>query len=259
MLRVLTYNVHSCIGTDGLMSIERIATVIAAETPDVVLLQEIDVGRLRTGRHDQAHRIAEALHMTRQFHAALTFAEESYGDAILSRLPMTLVKAGPLLGPRRLTGERRGALWVRVEVEGRSVDVLNCHLGVLPHQQAAQVADLSGPDWSGSPALSASAILGGDFNAPPGTPTYRRLAAAWTNAFRGEPGDRRGATFPSRRPFLRLDHLWHRPGLRVTGSRVVRTALTRLASDHLPLLAEFAFADPDADGTAAPAAPFRGS
>lgn len=259
MLRVLTYNVHSCIGTDGLLSIERIASVIAAEAPDVVLLQEIDVGRLRTGRHDQAHRIAEALDMTRHFHAALTFAEESYGDAILSRLPMTLVKAGPLVGPRHFTGERRGALWVRVETEGRHIDVLNCHLGLLPHQQAAQTADLSGPDWSASPLLSTAAVLGGDFNAPPGTPTYRRLAANWTNAFRGEPGDRRGATFPSRRPFLRIDHLWHRMGLRVTGCRVVRTPLARLASDHLPLVAEFAFADHDGDGTLAPAAPFRGS
>ena len=48
-LRVMTYNVHSCVGMDGKLDAERIARVIARARPDVVALQELDVGRARTG------------------------------------------------------------------------------------------------------------------------------------------------------------------------------------------------------------------
>ena len=59
-----TYNVHRCLGTDRRLDVGRIAEVIAAEEPDIVALQEVDVGRARTGGVDQAHRIAERLGMT---------------------------------------------------------------------------------------------------------------------------------------------------------------------------------------------------
>ena len=65
-LRVMTYNVHSCIGMDGRLSTSRIARIIAQCRPDVVALQELDVGRGRTGGIDQAHAIAQELEM--EFH-----------------------------------------------------------------------------------------------------------------------------------------------------------------------------------------------
>jgi len=48
-LRIMTYNVHRCVGVDGRADPRRIAEVIAAYQPDIVALQELDVGRLRTG------------------------------------------------------------------------------------------------------------------------------------------------------------------------------------------------------------------
>ncbi|SHG28348.1 Metal-dependent hydrolase, endonuclease/exonuclease/phosphatase family [Kaistia soli DSM 19436] len=242
VVRILSYNVHSCIGTDGQLAPERIAAVIAESAPDIVLLQEVDVGRLRTGGLDQAHQIAEALAMQRHFHPALSLAEEHYGDAVLTRLPMTLVKAGALTGPRRLAGEPRGALRVSVEVEGHALTVVNTHLGLLPHEQAPQIRDLLGPFWAGDPALVGPVVLGGDFNAFPGTPSFRRIAQGWTNAYRRKPAGGRGATFPSLRPWLRLDHLWFRGPLRVSDAFVVASPLARRASDHLPLVADFEFA-----------------
>jgi endonuclease/exonuclease/phosphatase family metal-dependent hydrolase len=44
-LRLMTYNVHRCVGTDRALDVERVAEVIAAENPDVVALQELDVLR----------------------------------------------------------------------------------------------------------------------------------------------------------------------------------------------------------------------
>jgi endonuclease/exonuclease/phosphatase family metal-dependent hydrolase len=63
MARIMTYNVHSCRGTDGKLDVGRIAAVIAQSRPDIVALQEVDVRRTRTGSVDQAHAIAERLGM----------------------------------------------------------------------------------------------------------------------------------------------------------------------------------------------------
>ena len=113
MPRIMTYNVHSCVGVDRRLDVERVAAVIAAARPDIVCLQELDVGRARTGGVDQAHAIAARLNMTVHFNAALKVAEERYGDAILTHLPMRLVKTGPLPTLPRVRGlESRGALLV---------------------------------------------------------------------------------------------------------------------------------------------------
>ena len=89
-LRVMTYNVHRCVGVDKRLDLERVAEVIAAARPDVVALQELDVGRRRTKGVDQAHGLAELLGMRSHFNAALHVEEERYGDAILTALPERL-------------------------------------------------------------------------------------------------------------------------------------------------------------------------
>ena len=70
-LRLMTYNVHRCVGTDRKLDVERVAEVIAAENADVVALQELDVRRARTKGVDQAHRLAELLKMRSHFHPAM--------------------------------------------------------------------------------------------------------------------------------------------------------------------------------------------
>src|ERR1700761_7687039 len=109
MVRLLTYNVHRCVGTDRRLDVGRIAEVIAAQAPDIVALQEVDVGRARTGGVGQAHRIATRLGTACRFTAALTVEGEQYGDAVLTALPERLIKSGPLPGHPRLPGlEPRG-------------------------------------------------------------------------------------------------------------------------------------------------------
>jgi endonuclease/exonuclease/phosphatase family metal-dependent hydrolase len=98
LLRILTYNVHRCLGIDGKLLPARIAEVIASCEPDIVALQELDVGRVRTGGVDQAHAIAHELGMTFHFQPALRVMEERYGDAILTARPSRLVRAGALPG-----------------------------------------------------------------------------------------------------------------------------------------------------------------
>src|SRR5687768_3790622 len=85
--RILSYNVHSCLGMDGGLSPQRIAEVIAPCQPDIVCLQELDVGRVRTHGVDQAHAIARELGMHVLFHAAMRVMEEEYGNAVLTIRP----------------------------------------------------------------------------------------------------------------------------------------------------------------------------
>src|SRR5665213_3368346 len=246
MTRILTYNVHRCVGTDRRLDVGRVAAVIAAEAPDIVVLQEVDVGRARTGRVDQAHRLAQRLGMASRFHAALKVEEEQYGDAILTALPERLIKAAPLPGyapiPRL---EPRGALMVAVEVaDGREVQVINTHLGLVPREQQIQAAALAGAGWLGHPSRLDPLILLGDLNATSRTVAYRTLAGALSDAHAARGARRRRvATFPSVMPVLRIDHVFVSGGIRVLRLAAAATPLARLASDHLPLAMDFELED----------------
>jgi endonuclease/exonuclease/phosphatase family metal-dependent hydrolase len=245
MPRILTYNVHRCVGADRRLDVGRVAEVIARLEPDIVALQELDVGRLRTNGVDQAHEIARRLDMTFHFHAALKVEEELYGDAILTTLPERKVKAGPLPGYRRIpTLEPRGALWVEVEVEGRPLQVLNTHLGLVPREQQIQAACLAGPAWLGHPACASPVILLGDFNATASSVVYRTLTARLAAARRLVASGAPSATFPSALPVLRIDHLFVGPGVMVRDVFAPFDKLTRAASDHLPLVMDFDLAPP---------------
>ncbi len=240
-LRLMTYNVHRCVGTDRKLDVERVAEVIAAEKPDVVALQELDVRRARTKGVDQAHRLAELLKMSSHFHPAMTVEEELYGDAILTCLPEKLVKAGGLPLYNRIPGlEPRGAIWITVEVGGVPVQIINTHLGLVPQEQKRQAAALLSEQWMAHDDFKAPGILLGDFNATPYSATYRLLKAALRDAQTQSPTWRQTptATFPSNFPFMRIDHVFLTKGLETIGVRSPYGALARAASDHLPLVVD---------------------
>lgn len=239
MTRILTYNVHRCVGADQRCDVGRVAAVIAAEAPDIVALQEVDVGRARTGHVDQAREIARRLGMSSRFHAALKVEEELYGDAILTALPERLVCAGPLPGYAPVPQlEPRGALWISVELDGgRQLQVINTHLGLVPREQQIQARALVGPAWLGHSHRRDPLVMVGDFNATRRSRVYEILTGALRDSHALRPaGAPRVRTFPARMPLLRIDHLFASPGVKVRSLRAVATPLARLASDHLPLV-----------------------
>ncbi|MCJ9673505.1 MULTISPECIES: endonuclease/exonuclease/phosphatase family protein [unclassified Neorhizobium] len=231
-LKILSYNVHSCIGTDRRLDPARVAEVIAALEPDIIGLQELDVGRSRTGGIDQAHTIASLLRMEFHFHAALNVAEERYGDAILTALPARMVKGAGL--PSH--GEQRGAVWVEIDVGEQKLQVFNTHLGLLGGDRMRQIGEILGPSWMGAPDCQGKPkILIGDFNATPVTATYKAVARQMADAPLVS-GGRPKPTFPSRLPLLRIDHVFVSSEVTPIATQVVSTPLSRRASDHLPLL-----------------------
>jgi endonuclease/exonuclease/phosphatase family metal-dependent hydrolase len=221
------------------MSPQRIARVIAQCDPDIVALQELDVRRERTQGRDQAEEIALALNMTFHFHPAICLKEEQYGDAILSRFPLRLVHSGLLPGvtPTRRV-EPRGALWVEAAIGEQAVQVINTHLGLGEQERLEQVQALLGPDWLGHSACREPLIVCGDMNFGPRSRAYRLLASQLRDVQLEGKGRRAAATYPSRWPVARIDHIFVKGGLRVLGAESPRSRLALRASDHYPLVAE---------------------
>lgn len=229
----MTYNVHGCVGLDFRRSEARIAAVIAGQAPDIVALQELDLGRRRSAGVDQAALIADRLGFARHFHPAMRTADEHYGDAILSRWPLRVRRAGELPSSKAFPfRETRGAAWVEVQCGGIALQVMNTHFGVGRGERLEQAAALCGADWIGGTAPEDAVLVAGDFNSLPRSAAYRILASALT------PTAPR-ATFPTVFPVLAIDHFFHSRRLVAHACTVVRTATARVASDHFPLIADF--------------------
>jgi endonuclease/exonuclease/phosphatase family metal-dependent hydrolase len=239
LIRIMTYNVHRCRGRDRQYSPQRIADVIASAKPDVVALQELDVGRARSGGVDQAEMIAAALGMRAQFHPALKVMEELYGDAILTACPSRLVKAGPLPGLPGLRGlEPRGAVWAAITIGGSELQVINTHLGLVTRERRKQIDCLLSKDWLGHADCRDPVMLVGDFNMQPRSRNYRKLIGRRLRDAHRSRNKHYQATFPARFPTLRIDYAFVGPGIHVTHVDTVRTPLARIASDHLPLVVD---------------------
>lgn len=240
MARLLTYNVHRCVGVDRRLDVDRIVAVIAEHEPDIVCLQELDVGRARTGFTDQAGLIAEKLAMTHHFHPAMQVEAELYGDAILTHHPERLVKSAALPTLRGIPGlEPRGALWSAIEIDGVTLNVFNTHFGLIPREQRLQAAALNGRGWLGHPECTGPTILTGDFNVTSLTRPYQALARRLPDAQRTLGLKPTIKTFPSSFPAVRIDHCFASPEIVIRSIMAPFSPLARMASDHLPLVVDF--------------------
>lgn len=240
-LRVMTYNVHSCVGTDGVHSPTRVAEVIARAAPDVVALQELDIGQSRSGSVHQPDYLAAQLKMFAHFTPARACNEGHYGNAILTRHPFSVFSEG---GLRRRRDEERAVQWLKVQLGGFEMSVMNTHLSIRFRDRLLQIEQLLGAEWLAKAEREVPLVICGDLNSSQFSPVYRRLRKDLVDAQRAN-GSRALPTWPSRLPFLRIDHLFTSPNLRVVRCEVFRDALSMVASDHLPLLAELSYAGPE--------------
>jgi endonuclease/exonuclease/phosphatase family metal-dependent hydrolase len=216
-VRVASYNVHGCVGADGHYDPARIARVLAELDADIVVLQE--------ARAHTAGELARACAMEHVHGATLP----RYGNAILARGRIHATRVFDLTVPRR---EPRGC--VRAEVElasGPRATVVAVHLGLGRVERARQIDRLL--DSVGPLAGADPLVVAGDFNDWPPGPA-RRLLGALTPA-------RLGRSFPARFPLLSLDRIYAR-GLDAHRGRVHRSPLARIASDHLPVVADYLLA-----------------
>ena len=240
-LRVATYNVHGCVGMDQARSETRIAEVIAESRADLVGLQELDLSRRRSGGVDQAALIAGQLGWHRFFHPAMRTGEEHYGDAVVSRFPLTLRRAGELPGiAPSYCPEKRGAILMDAETPLGLVQIVNTHFGLGWSERLLQARALTSAEWMSGAHPDTPLILLGDLNCLPGSRPYRALAQRLRDVRRLVHPLRLFRTFPTFFPLLAVDHIFINHALRALTLNVHRSPLARLASDHYPLIAELA-------------------
>lgn len=239
-LRVMTYNVHSCLGMDGKISTHRIARVIERYDPMIVGLQELDALRPRSRKEEQAQLIADELGMHVSYFPVFRPGTELYGDAILSRVPIEVVRAAQLDTDSH-EREPRGAIWVRFQLEGARINFINTHFGLGRFERVAHAADLMGENWIGGIELDEPIILAGDFNTFPNTFPYRTLVSRLHDAQILMRNFRPLKTFSVASPIFRIDHIFVSGHFDVHRIQVPRNHLTRIASDHLPLIADLKF------------------
>ena len=240
-LRVATYNVHGCMGMDRQRSEERIAEVIAEMSVDVVALQEVDLGRRRSAGADQTKMIAQQLGWYAYFYPAMQRDEEHYGNAILSRYKLNVRRAVELPGrPPFFCRENRAAIEVEIETNLGKVRIINTHLGLGWRERLVQAQLFISAEWHAAIAREIPLILLGDFNSLRGSRPYRTLNRHLRDVRQLTKTSGPIRTFPTRFPVLAVDHIFVNEALQPLSVTVHSSPLARIASDHFPLMAEFA-------------------
>lgn len=233
-LTLMTYNIHSGMGVDKRYDLGRVRRVLHEERPDVAALQELDCGSRRTRYDDQASLLAADLGLGAQFCATRRHGEGSFGLAVLSGFRVVHQQKYDLSYRQR---EPRYCLRVDLEVApGAVLHVFNCHLGLSVRERVFQQTEMVSDAILLSKELQHPVVVMGDFNDRPISVVDRHLRRHFTDAFRAA-GKRWGPTFKAGPVPLRLDHIYLSDRIRVLDCWVRNDELTRVASDHRPVVA----------------------
>jgi endonuclease/exonuclease/phosphatase family metal-dependent hydrolase len=229
-VRVVTWNLHACVGGDGRFDPERVVEIVRGLSPDIIALQEVEARRHLTRGLDVFAFLRERVGGHAAEARTIMTAEGDYGHMLLSRWPLRRVQVHDISVAGR---EPRGIVEAEALSPFGSIRMIGAHFGLRRGERRRQTAALRALVDPGS---DGAAIVAGDFNElRHRSATHRALSPHFhgTTVF---------ATFPSWRPLVALDRIWCRPPLRVHRSRVLRSA--RSASDHLPLIADLEWVGP---------------
>ena len=199
-------------------NLERIAKVVAGY--DLVALQEVDGGSLRSGFVNQVEYLASKAgfpYWYAQLNRDLGPLAQ-HGNGLLARVPPWGLEDHKL--PGAIPG--RGAIVVRVRCRGQEILVVLLHLslgGRSRHLQLAYVRELIRGE--------AHAVVMGDMNSHLSR-LLRRSPLAESPLRPAAPSQ---PTWPAWRPALALDHVLVTPGIRVDDYAVLDCRL----SDHRPI------------------------
>ena len=239
MLRVVTYNVHKCQGLDRRVRPARIASVLRELDADVVGLQEVvNVEDDQRREHHQARFIAEELGYEFRIGENRKHAGGAYGNVVLTRLPVVHCHNYDITWRWQ---EPRGALRVDVSIgepDAPVIHLFNVHLGTAFVERRHQGRKLVADGILRDPRLKNPRVVLGDFNEWTRGLASRLLSEELRSAdLRQHLRTRR--TYPGPLPFMHLDHVYYERTLTLERLALHRSRLSLVASDHLPLIADF--------------------
>jgi endonuclease/exonuclease/phosphatase family metal-dependent hydrolase len=233
--RIATYNIHKCKGLDLRTSPPRIADVLREIDADIICLQEVVSHENRTAEENQARYIAESLAYDYRIGENRKHLGGVYGNVILSRFPVIEDKNFDITIGKY---EPRGCQHVDVEISAQTlIHVYNIHMGTSFLERRKQVKRLL-DDEILSRVHRAPRILLGDFNEYTNGLASKLLKNHFRSADVRE-NFKFKRTYPGIFPFLHLDHIYYDEHLKIENAFVHRSRLALVASDHLPLVADF--------------------
>lgn len=220
-VRVMTYNVHHCLGGDGRFDAGRVVQVIDKGGADIIALQDLE----NATEKQTLTNLGRALGMN------------SYSGSpdsplgFLSHLTLQGIQEYPLAG---------GGVCLRGDtcIGGKRLHLFNVRLGST--DRGRQIASLLGPELLGSRSVSCPTLVLGDFSDLWWGAGNLNLALSLEKV--GRP--LWSATYPARFPLAARDRIYLRGGLRVLDCRVLRHRLARQSSTHLPFLVTVQVVDP---------------
>lgn len=227
MIRVATYNIHKCVGTDRRRDPLRILDVLGEIDADVVALQEAD---LRFGEREGLLDLELLRKRTGLVPVPVAGAVKNHGW----HGNVVLVREAVVHGQHqiKLPGvEPRGALVVDVEAKGLHLRLIATHFGLLRRSRAQQTQTVL---EAAREAADRTVLLMGDLNE---WRIDKRSGLTGLEAIFGS-FEFFVPSFPSRYPLLALDRILCSPRNRLRNIEVHSTPLSRVASDHLPIKAE---------------------
>ena len=226
-LKVATYNIRKCIGTDRRRDPERVLAVLREIDADVVALQEAD---RRFGLRVSA--IPHHMFLENSDYVPVDFGGRAHGigwhgNAILVRRGIEVRHAQPLIIP---TLEPRGAVVAELRIKGSALRILGAHLDLSGLWRRRQIRAILA-HLDAAPHHMPTVIMG-DFN------QWSDRGALSEFAFHHHRLVKTPPSFHSRKPMARLDRIIVSHDIVVDAADAHNSALAKLASDHLPLWAQ---------------------
>ena len=237
-IRIATYNIHKCVGIDRRFSPDRIAEVLQEVDADVVALQEVLCHRTADKRDHQAEFIAEELGSDFFLGENRRIKGGLYGNAVLSKLPVRHAQNFDISINKR---EPRGCLLTEIALGGReNLQFFNVHLGTSFFERRLQVHKLLHAHVLEHTKFAGKRIVAGDFNEwTKGLTT--RLFKTKFQCVDAKTHLGKARTFPGILPVFHLDHIYFDSNFRLANAFLHKSRTALIASDHLPIVAEFEF------------------
>lgn len=236
--RIATYNIHKCVGLDRKFSPERIVEVLSETNADIIALQEVLCHTNTNEREHQAEFIADKLNMNYSFGENRHIKRGNYGNAVLSRFDILDSENFDITIKKR---EPRGCLRAKIKIErNEPLEFFNLHLGTSFFERRKQVKLLLDKQVLDAQKFTGNRLIAGDFNEWTNGMTTKLFKTKFQTV-EAKPHLGRSRTYPGIFPLLHLDHIYFDSDFRLINAFLHRSRTALIASDHLPIVAEFSY------------------
>jgi endonuclease/exonuclease/phosphatase family metal-dependent hydrolase len=232
-VRIATYNIHRCRGMDRRVVPARIIEVLRGINADVIALQEV-IGAGPQGA-GQAEEIGAGLGMGWVMTCVRTLRQHQFGNVVLSRFPIVHHSQYDLSWR---TCEPRMCQRADIDVNGLMLHIYNVHLGTAVLERRYQAGRLA--SFVHDRRIGGPKVILGDFNEWMKGLATKTLSSLFESVDISQHLKRR-RTYPGLFPVVHLDHIYYEGRVEVRSVEMPRTRQALMASDHLPLVANFRF------------------